>query len=167
MKTKEKAKPRLLYGGMGLIAAFCLTLLLLITAVEAVVYWNDGYFEREYEKYHVTERVGMEMEDLLAVTDEMMAYLKGEREDLVIETVVNGAEREFFNEREKLHMEDVRGLFLGAMKLRLRAGVLALFLGGVLLWKRQGLLLLRMLRWGIGLFIGVILYFSEVGGFVF
>ncbi len=143
-----------LYHVMGLIAAFCVTFIVLITSVEAVVYFNDGYFEKEYTKYRVLERVHMEMDDLLYVTDEMMDYLKGEREDLVVNTIVNGEEREFFNEKEKRHMVDVQGLFLGAMALRRGACGLAVLCAAVLLWKKQGLVLLRMLQWGIGLFIG-------------
>ena len=60
----------------------------------------------------------MEMDDLLYVTDEMMAYLRGSRDDLNIDTVVDGTPREFFNAREKAHMADVRNLFLGGLALR-------------------------------------------------
>ena len=60
----------------------------------------------------------MEMDDLLDVTDEMMAYLRGSREDLHVPTIVDGQPREFFNDREIAHMEDVRGLFLGGLALR-------------------------------------------------
>ena len=34
----------------GIFTAFCLMIILLITSVEAVVYWTPGYFEREYTK---------------------------------------------------------------------------------------------------------------------
>ena len=103
----------------GIFTAFCLMIILLITSVEAVVYWIPGYFEREYTKYNVLDSLpSMTMEDLLEVTDEMMDYLKGEREDLHVVTVMGGQEREFFNEREIAHMEDVQVLFLRAMSLR-------------------------------------------------
>ena len=103
----------------GIFTAFCLMVILLITSVEAVVYWTPGYFEREYTKYNVLDSLpSMTMEDLLEVTDEMMDYLKGEREDLHVVTVMDGQEREFFNEREIAHMEDVQVLFLRAMSLR-------------------------------------------------
>lgn len=103
----------------GIFTAFCLMIILLITSVEAVVYWTPGYFEREYTKYNVLDSLpSMTMEDLLEVTDEMMDYLKGEREDLHVVTVMGGQEREFFNEREIAHMEDVQVLFLRAMSLR-------------------------------------------------
>ena len=103
---------------LGVLCAFCLMFILLVTSVEAVVYWTPGYFEKEYTKYNVAAAVDMEMDDLLDVTDEMMAYLKGDREDLHVPTIVGGEEREFFNEREIAHMEDVQGLFLGAIFLR-------------------------------------------------
>lgn len=103
----------------GIFTAFCLMIILLITSVEAVVYWIPGYFEREYTKYNVLDSLpSMTMEDLLEVTDEMMDYLKGEREDLHVVTIMDGQEREFFNEREIAHMEDVQVLFLRAMSLR-------------------------------------------------
>lgn len=109
---------KLIHNLLGILCAFCTMIILLITSVEAITYWVPGYYEHEYEKYGVTEDVHMEMEDLLEVTDEMMAYLRGNREDLHVPTVVDGQAREFFNAREIAHMEDVRGLFLGALVLR-------------------------------------------------
>ena len=51
-------------------------------------------------------------------------------------------------------MEAVQGLFLGAVGLRRGAAVLMVLGAAALLVKKQGLVLLRMLQWGIGLFIG-------------
>lgn len=107
-----------LYYTIGIICTFALMITLLITSVEAVAYWTPGYYEKEYEKYQVTDAVSMEMDDLLFVTQEMMAYLRGDRADLHVPTVVGGQSRDFFNEREIAHMEDVRGLFLGAIAIR-------------------------------------------------
>ena len=120
-------------GFLGILCAFCLMIIFLITSVEAVTYWTPGYYENEYTKYHVTEQVHMEMDDLLYVTDEMMSYLRGNRDDLHIPTVVDGVSREFFNEREIAHMEDVRGLFLGAIALRRICLLLAVVCVGILI----------------------------------
>lgn len=109
---------KLLHNALGILCAFALMITLLITSVEAVTYWTPGYYEKEYTKYNVTEDVKMEMDDLLDVTHEMMAFLRGNRADLHVPTVVDGQPREFFNEREIAHMEDVRGLFLAAIALR-------------------------------------------------
>lgn len=147
---------KLLCHAAGLLAGFCLMFAVLVTAVEAVVYWYDGYFEKEYRKYDVLGRVPMEMEDLLYVTDEMMAYLRGSREDLDIAAPIAGRVQEFFNEKEKRHMADVKGLFLTAQKMR--AGGLAITaVGGLaLLFMKKGRVFLYMLQWGIGLFLAAI-----------
>lgn len=113
---------------LGILCAFCLMIVFLVTAAEAVTYWTPGYYEHEYEKYGVAGDVNMTMDDLLTVTHDMMAYLRGDRPDLHVDTVVGGQEREFFNAREIAHMEDVRGLFLGAMKLRTACLAMAVIL---------------------------------------
>lgn len=109
---------RLLQYSAGIVFSICLMIVLLFTSIEAAVYWTPGYFEKEYQKYNVTEAVSMNMEDLLDVTSQMMAYLKGKRADLHVETTMGGVQREFFNAREIAHMEDVQGLFLGGIALR-------------------------------------------------
>lgn len=109
---------------LGILAAFCLMITLLITSVEAVCYWTPGYFEKEYTKYQVLDDLpAMTMEDLLDVTDQMMDYLRGDRENLHVWTTMGGEQREFFTEREIAHMEDVQGLFIGGLWLR-RIGIL-------------------------------------------
>ncbi len=120
------------YSLLGFVASLSVIIVLLITSVELVAYYEPGFYEREYEKYQVCDSVKMEMDDVLYVTQEMMDYLKGQREDLVVETVVDGEEREFFNDREKAHMEDVQVLFLGGMKARVWLLVLAAFCIGIL-----------------------------------
>lgn len=117
-RNREVFKLKTIHYALGILFTFCLIITLLITSVEAVTYWTPGYYEKEYAKYNVTASVHMEMDDLLDVTHEMMAYLRGKRENLHVPTIVDGQPREFFNEREIAHMEDVRGLFLGGLTLR-------------------------------------------------
>ena len=103
---------KILRDGLGIVCAFCLMIVFLITSVEAVAYWTPGYYENEYKKYDVLNNLPeMSMENLLYVTDEMMDYLRGDRDDLHVFTTIGGEEREFFNEREIAHMEDVQNLF--------------------------------------------------------
>ena len=142
---------------LGLICAFSLMIVFLITWVEAVAYWTPHYYENEYTRYQVADDVHMEMDDLLYVTDEMMAYLRGSRDDLNIDTVVDGTPREFFNAREKAHMADVRNLFLGGLALRRLCLFLAAASVALLALFKVPLkhLLPRMLCAGTVLFLGV------------
>ena len=92
-------------------------MILLITAFEAAMYLDFSYYQKEYEKYNVLEDLDMEMEDVMYVTEEMMAYLRGEREELRVITTVDGVRQDFFNEQDRFHMEEVQGLFLGGCLL--------------------------------------------------
>lgn len=138
---------------LGILSALSLILVLLVTAIDIVAFRIPGYYEREYTKYQVTADVNMEMADLLEVTDEMLDYLKGDRADLHVPTVVGGIEREFFNEREISHMEDVRGLILWAFDMRmLAAGIFLVCLGILLLLKTEITWVLpKAFQWGTGI----------------
>ena len=134
-------------------------IVLFITSVEAVVYWTPGYFEKEYTKYNVLDSLpAMTMDDLLHVTDEMMDYLRGDREDLHVETTMGGQQREFFNEREIAHMEDVQVLFLKAMSIRTVCLVLTVLLLAFMAATKARMrkVLPPSLCMGTGLFFGLI-----------
>lgn len=92
----------------------------LLTSFQIVIYGDSsyGFYQKEYEKYQVTEDLEMQMEDVMQVTVYMMDYLIGKEEVLSIETDVGGKVQDFFNEQDRLHMADVRNLFLGGLKLR-------------------------------------------------
>lgn len=100
---------------LGIAAAAAAVVILLITAFEAAMYLDFSYYQKEYDKYNVLEDLDMEMEDVMYVTEEMMAYLRGEREELRVITTVDGVRQDFFNEQDRFHMEEVQGLFLGGM----------------------------------------------------
>lgn len=106
---------RWIAGGASSIAV---VVILLISGFQAAMYADFGVYEREYIKYQVLRELDMEMEDAMYVTREMMAYLKGDRERLSVVTTVEGTEQDFFNEQDRLHMDDVQGLFLGGLALR-------------------------------------------------
>ena len=106
---------------IGMMAGLALIFILFVTAFEIACYSDYGFYEKEYKKYDVNNEhsiVNMEMDELMRVTKEMMSYLRGDRENLVIYAQIDGTEKEMFNEIDKSHMADVRELFTGALALR-------------------------------------------------
>ena len=75
---------------VAVIASLALIIVMLISAVDIAAYGDYDFFRKEYEKYEVLDDVDMEMDDLMYVTREMMAYLRGERDVLSVETTVGG-----------------------------------------------------------------------------
>ena len=92
------------YRIISAVSAFALIIILLISAVDIAAYSDYGYYEEEYNRLGVLNNIPMEMDDLMDVTKEMMSYLRGNREDLVVITTIDGAQAEFFNDQEKIHM---------------------------------------------------------------
>ena len=120
------------------IAMLLVIFALLITGFQLAVYGDShyGFYKKEYEKYRVTDDLNMKIDNVMAVTEHMMAYLIGKEEKLSIVTDVDGEHQDFFNEQDRLHMADVRNLFLGGLKLRNYALILATILMIVLMAKK-------------------------------
>ncbi|AKL93969.1 integral membrane protein [Clostridium aceticum] len=94
-----------------------LSVVLLLTSVE-IVSFNSRHYEREFKKHDIPAVTGMDMRNLQYVIGELLNYLRDEREDLDILATVAGQEREVFGEREKLHMVDVKELFIEGRWIR-------------------------------------------------
>lgn len=126
---------------LSVLIALSVIVIFLVSSFEIGAYSDYGFYEKEYEKYKVADELYMEMPDIMDVTKHMMAYLRGEKEKLNIEREVEGTVRDFFNEQDRLHMADVRGLFLGGLKIR-RIALIVLVVSVILLviqkadWRR-------------------------------
>ena len=83
----------------------------LLTDVQLVAYDRD-YYRAEYDKYGIPEHIGMNMDNLMEATEQLLLYLDNKRDDLNFKASFNYGEEEFFSPRDKLHMIDVRGLFV-------------------------------------------------------
>ncbi|WP_352397263.1 TIGR01906 family membrane protein [[Clostridium] aminophilum] len=141
---KEEKRKDFSYGEGILSAVFALALLftVLITSFEAVCYWTPGLYDREFRKYNVPFLLEywkgdrMDYDGINTVIDETMLYLRGERENLIVEVPVNGKLQGFYREDEISHMTDVREVFLAAMRMRSAAILLLILTAGYLIRKK-------------------------------
>lgn len=115
-----KAK-KIVHRAVGVILGFAVITALLITSFEAAMYADFDVYRHEYEKYDVLSDLDMTMDDVMYVTREMMAYLRGEGDTLSVITTVEGQEQDFFNEQDRFHMGEVRDLFIGGLNIRIGA----------------------------------------------
>lgn len=118
---------------LGIVFSLALILVLLISSFQFAAYGDFGFYKKEYKKYDVVSDLDMELKDVMYVTYEMMDYLIGDRENLDVYTVVEGKEQDFFNEQDKLHMADVKNLFLGGLMVR-RVSAAVMLLCLFVLW---------------------------------
>ena len=125
--------------GIGFLVALCMIVVVLITAFQLGICGDESFYEKEYRKYRVSKDLDMEMEDIVDVSRKMMDYLIGKRETLSVLTKIGGEEKDFFNEQDRLHMADVKALFLGGLDLRLWCLGLMVVLLGVLIFMKAKL----------------------------
>ncbi|MCL1996348.1 MAG: DUF1461 domain-containing protein [Defluviitaleaceae bacterium] len=91
-------------------AAFTLTLVLLYIAIHIPTFSMSTY-TNHFEQHNTAALIQISQQDLLAVTNRLVGYMRGTYDDLVIYATVAGQYRQFFTQREIDHMVDVLLLF--------------------------------------------------------
>ncbi len=135
-----------------LVIVICLTITAWVTALEWITYDVDHYM-KEFEKQGWVPAAGMDRMNLAYTAEEIIQYLKGEKDDFQTIAVKDGELQPLYDERERIHMVDVLNLYDRARFLRSMSLVLALLLTGFMVfrdgrWKTHWL---RMLTYtGLG-----------------
>ena len=117
-------KPRfLVLGWMLIIVAVFLTLV-------DVCCFDRNFYVKEYEKNGTAEVIGISDEQLMMVTEHLLGYLEDTEEVLKIDAEIKGVVRNVFDERDTMHMVDVKVLYQNAMLVRNVTFVLAIVIFG-------------------------------------
>jgi len=95
----------------GTCSAILVLVLALLVAVQSVAY-DASYIAREVLKLNTPQVLGMSEADVYRYAKQTAGYLSGVLNEPNIKVTLAGQEVWFLNEREVLHMHDVRHLFL-------------------------------------------------------
>jgi integral membrane protein (TIGR01906 family) len=125
-------------GHMRKISKFIIIIFLpifvLLSAFDFVVF-DISYFESKFIQNNTMEETGLNLDQLISVSQKTLDYLKDKRDDLTIYEELNGQEIQVFEERELHHMEDVKELFRIGFLIKNLTMVLVLVAGLFLLTK--------------------------------
>jgi aspartyl/glutamyl-tRNA(Asn/Gln) amidotransferase C subunit len=94
-----------------------LSMALLLTSLDVVAF-NLNHYKKSFVKYGIAEMTGMNDENLECIIEDVLKYLKDDREELDTRAIIKGKEEEVFGDRERLHMVDVKRLFARGKVLR-------------------------------------------------
>ncbi len=99
-------------------------------------HWIYGY---NWWRNGIPERSAIATSELDRAADQFIDYFNNDEEFLDVRVVLRGAEVSLYNEREVLHMVDVKGLIAGTMTVSLWTGVFLLVtgVGGAVLLRRR------------------------------
>lgn len=142
-------------------AAWLLLLSMLLTGV-FICTTSRAFYRFEYAKNDNAAVIGISDEDLMEVTEGLLDYLWGKRDNLDMQAEIRGEMREVFSQREKDHMVDVRFLIelaRNALFICLPAGVILWVLAALIVRKQKRGLMFA----GIGYLAGAALLFAVVG----
>ncbi|MGI5901508.1 MAG: TIGR01906 family membrane protein [Desulfitobacteriia bacterium] len=131
--TSSKTKAGWALSLLTLGGGFLLLIVIFLTSVNHSVFRLD-FYRTEYIKMQSSAKVGISEQELMSSTEKLLAYIKGDLEDLRFKAVVKGTERQFLSEREIAHMVDVRDLYRQAMMVRNGGIALLIILFITTLW---------------------------------
>ena len=109
---------RILFLALIVLMSACVLIAIITTSINLVAY-DDEFYYRQFDENLTVARSNVTSEGLRVITDEIQAFLKGEKEEFSAVIEYEGKIQEVFNEQEKAHMKDVEKLFSLGRTLRL------------------------------------------------
>ena len=134
----------------GLIAAAALVVAVPLFLIASNVRWvinSERLYSYGFDTYDIVERTGIERDELLSAARQIREYFNDDSELIAIDVVHRGVRvPNLYNEREVLHMRDVKGLVRGVYRVQLYAGayLLAFAIVGLAFGGRR--FLIRLVR---------------------
>ncbi|MFC1937581.1 TIGR01906 family membrane protein [Chloroflexota bacterium] len=115
----------------------CLPVLLLTASIAWAV--NSAWlYEYGFEKYHVSQTTWLAEAELDKAASGLIGYFNSDEEYISLAVIKDGEPFELFNQREALHLRDVKELFWLDYRLLLGTLIYCLTYAGVsLLWRRR------------------------------
>ena len=127
-------------------------LFLLCTAVQFKAF-DRTYYSRQYNKYAIPQSIGMDKKDLMDATEKLLLYTESKRESLNFTARVRGQEVEFFSERDKLHMVDVKNIFVYLKILWAASFAYIIFFLMYVMFYKKSITMSKSARIGIMIFV--------------
>ena len=141
---------------------------LLITASVSAAVNSSWFYTYGFDKYDVSETTGLDDEQLSLAAHELIGYFNSDTEPINVYVVKDGAPFQLFNEREVIHLQDVKGLFRLVYGLLLGTGLYAcVYFGLSLFWWRERQPLAKGLLWGGGLTLALMVVIGVVSAIDF
>ncbi len=125
----------------------CLPILLLTASLGWAVnsLWLYKY---GFEKYNVSQTTGLAESELEKAAEGLISYFNSGEEYISLTVIKDGKPFELFNQREVIHLRDVKGLIWLGYRLLAGTLVYALVYAGISLFWRRGRYR-RQLAWGV------------------
>ena len=120
---------------------------LLLTASIAIAFNSQWLYQYGFDKYNISESTGLEQAELDKAAKGLISYFNSQEEYIDIAVTKDSKTFELFNEREVIHLRDVKALFWLDYWFLLGTSLYALFYMVFSLFLKKDW---RKLAWGVG-----------------
>ena len=134
----------------------CLPLLLLSASIGGAAN-SISLYKYGFEKYEVSKTTGLSDAELDKAARGLIHYFNSSEVTINLTVVKDGQSFTLFNEREVVHLKDVKGLFRLDYWIFLGTLIYSLAFAGFIMWRREWRHLALGLIWGSGLTLGLML----------
>ena len=110
-----EVNPRFLSISLRVVAALAIVAVPVLLATSSLRFAINagGLYEYGFDQYEISQRTGIEREELSRLGSEIRDYFNDGAEFIDIDAVIYGVPQPLFTEREIVHMKDVKGLIHG------------------------------------------------------
>ena len=147
---------KIFYGLMKWLFILCLPLLLLSASIGGAANCSALY-RYGFDKYEVGQTTGLSEAELDKAARGLIGYFNSGEEAINLTVVKDGQPFTLFNEREIVHLKDVKTLFWLDYWIFLGTLIYALAYAGFSIWRKEWRRLAHGLVWGSGLTLGLML----------
>ena len=130
---------------LSYIFGWCIVIVTVVGGVK-VFALNPEFYTTRYEKYDYATTIRVNPEGLNESITVLLDYIDDKRDNIDCTIEYKGVVRKAFNERETLHMIDVKQLYLNALKVMIGAAIVGMVILFYFLTKERKLLLSFLTR---------------------
>lgn len=144
-------KMRLAWGLATLLFLLSLPVALMTSNVRWLTISDLSFYQRGYERHYSYQSTGLSKQELDRATREMITYFNSSEEFPRIQVTSGGRTFPLFDERDSLHLRDVRDLIQLTYRIQEVSLAYVLLFSVALLWRPNGKALSRLARpWLLG-----------------
>lgn len=148
---------------LAIIPHIVLVLVLPLLLITSNLHWEinaSSLYEYGFDKFNISQRTGLDRGELSKAAQGLIQYLNSNQEPIHVEVMRNGQPFDLFNQREKVHLADVKALV--QLDYRVQYGLLAyvvayLIVGWLWVGRRFAKYLARAVLWGSAVTLAVML----------
>ncbi|WP_162265486.1 TIGR01906 family membrane protein [Abyssisolibacter fermentans] len=103
---------------MKVLLIIALPVFLLLNAVWIVAFNDLDFYKAKYQEYDIVKATGIHEKELMLVTAQMLNYLVEKQDNIDFKVNIDGNMKTMFNQKEQIHLSDVRQLVKKGLTIR-------------------------------------------------